>query len=232
MSHISTCQCPQSFPLEPDFSVFRTRASDSYPPVHHAVSSRRALLFPMLLAMLSLSAAACNNDDSVTGIATTRNIERNYSVFALSGTSPGLPAAYYFITETLVRPQQLTTGALNFEVAFDILPDGRAALMPATVVIPLPPAGASLVGIQTSETPFKDLTRAPNRGFTYDSTFTGKAGDTFVIQLYNSGCPFGDPYYAKIGIDSVVTSERRIVFRSIVNRNCGFRGLTEGIPTN
>lgn len=184
------------------------------------------------LIFLPLLATGCSNDDSVTGIATTLNVERSYSAFAMSGTAPGLPAGYYFVTETLVRPQQLTNGNLNFELAFDIEPDGKVSLIPASKAVLVPAAAAPTVGLQQSPVNFDELTRAPDRNYVYDSVMTGRAGDTFVVQLYNSGCPFGNPYYAKIALDTVITAERRIAFRTIVNRNCGFRGLVVGLPTN
>jgi hypothetical protein len=186
-----------------------------------------------LLASATLvSVAACNNDDSITGIATSQNFSRTLSVFGLTGTPPGVPAGYYFVTEALVRPQVLTTGGVNFELAFDVASDGTVSLLPARVVVPEAPVAAPSVGIQKSTTPFSAITRAPDRGYARDSVVTVQAGETVLLQLLGSGCTFGEPFYAKVSIDSVIVAERRIVFTSMVNRNCGFRGLVPGLPTN
>ena len=83
-----------------------------------------------------------------------------------------------------------------------------------------------------TSTPFAAITRAPDRGYARDSIVTVQAGETVLLQLYGSGCTFGEPFYAKVSIDSVIVAERRIVFTSMVNRNCGFRGLVPGLPTN
>ena len=89
--------------------------------------------------MALLTVAACNNDDSITGIATSQNAARTHSVFGLTGTPAGVPAAYYFVTESLVRPQVLTTGGVNFELAFDVADDGTVSLLPARTVVPEAP---------------------------------------------------------------------------------------------
>jgi hypothetical protein len=186
----------------------------------------------LLLALAVLPIVACNNDDSITGIATSQNFSRTLSVFGLTGTPAGVPAGYYFVTEALVRPQVLTTGGVNFELAFDVSSNGTVSLLPARVVVPEAPLPAPSVGIQKSTTPFAAITRAPDRGYVRDSVFTVQAGETVLLQLVGSGCTFGEPFYAKVSIDSVIVAERRIVFTTMVNRNCGFRGLTPGLPTN
>jgi hypothetical protein len=52
-----------------------------------------------------------------------------------------------------------------------------------------------------------------------------------LVRLASAGCIYGEPYYAKVAVDSIIASERRIVLRTLVNRNCGYRALTEGLPT-
>jgi hypothetical protein len=86
--------------------------------------------------------------------------------------------------------------------------------------------------LQRSDAAFTALERAPTRGFVNDTTLVVAAGQTVLVQLPGSGCFLGDPFYAKLVVDSVVVSERRLVVRSLVNRNCGYRALTEGLPRN
>ena len=67
--------------------------------------------------------AACGDDNSLLSPASSENTTRAFSVFALSGSAPALPAAYKFTSESLERPQVLSNGAVNFDVAFDITSD-------------------------------------------------------------------------------------------------------------
>ena len=173
---------------------------------------------------------ACGGD--LTSPASFENVTRTFNVYALSGTSIDLPAAYQFSTETLVRPQVTSAGGLNFDVAFDIGADGRVLIIPARRAVPFPPLGAPVVALQKLSQGYDAAVRAPTSGYTVDSTAVAVAGDAFAIQLLSSGCFLSEPFYGKLVIDSVVPSERRIVIRSIVNRNCGLRSLTEGLPKN
>jgi len=191
---------------------------------------RRALSFSAVGVAL-FAQAACGGGSSLLSPASIENVTRSFSVYALTGTSNALPAAYKFTTESLERPQVLSSGAINFDVAFDITTDGRVRVLPAKFVVPLPPAGAPVIGLQKMSVAFDVLARAPSTGFQTDSAVTVGIGETYTIQLKNSGCTFREPFYAKITVDSIVVSQRRVVLRSLVNRNCGFFALTNGLPT-
>ncbi len=187
--------------------------------------------FPALI-VTALALAACGDSNSLLAAASFENSARSYSVYALSGTSSALPSAYQFTSEFLVRPQLLSNGGANFDVAFDLTSDNKVSLLPVRVVVPFPPAGVSSVGMLKSTSSFSALERAPDRGYTIDSTLVVGIGETVVLQLPASGCRFGEPFYAKLVVDSIIVAQRRIVVGSLVNRNCGFRALTVGIPKN
>lgn len=191
--------------------------------------ARRALSF-CGLSLAALVASACG-DTNLLSPATVENTTRTYSVYALSGASGLLPAAYSYVTESIERPQVLSNGAVNFDVAFDLTSDGKVAMIPVRVIVPAPPPpGSPSVSTLRSETPFANLTRAPDKGYAADTTIVAGVGETVLLQLHGSGCVYGYPYYAKVIVDSIITAERRMVIRSLVNRNCGYRSLAEGIP--
>lgn len=199
-------------------------------PVGAPRSARRALSFSA--TVLAAGTLAACGDNNLLGPANIQNTTRVTSVWAISGTSAALPAAYRFTTESLERPQILSNGSVNFDVAFDITADGKVAFLPVRALVPAPPAGAPAVGMQRSAAGFLATSRAPDRGYTEDSTAVIGVGETLVLQLRGAGCVLGDPFYAKATVDSIITSERRLVLRTMVNRNCGYRGLEEGIPRN
>lgn len=201
-------------------------------------SSQRALSFPAVRNASALFAgigaalvvASCGGSDGLTSPASVESFTRVFSVYALSGTSGTLPAAYQFTTESLERPQVLASGAVNFDVAFDIGADGKVRVYPARAIVPLPPTPAPVIGLQKAAQGFLAMTRAPTTGYLVDSVIVAGVNDAYVFELRSVGCIYGEPFYAKIAIDSIILAERRIVVRSLVNRNCGFRALTEGLP--
>jgi hypothetical protein len=203
--------------------------------------TQRALSFPprtsagaiaISLVAGALLLGACGEGDGLTSPASVENVTRTFSVYALSGTSSALPAAFQFTSESLTRPQVLPSGSINFDVAFDIGGDGRVRIMPARIVVPAPPNGSPSIGVLKVSQAFDALTKAPDRGYLSDSVAVAGVGDTYVFELRQSGCIYQEPFYAKLTIDSIIPADRRIVFRTLVNRNCSFRGLTDGLPKN
>ena len=91
---------------------------------------------------MAVAGTACGDTNNMLMPASSENTARNFSVFALSGTSATLPAAYQFTSERLARPQLLLNGGVNFDVAFDLTADNKVKLLPVRLVVPLPPAGA------------------------------------------------------------------------------------------
>jgi hypothetical protein len=181
------------------------------------------------LALL-VTLSACGDTNSLLTPASNENISRQYGVYALTGSAAGQPAGYQFTSESLVRPQILNTGALNFDIAFDITADGKALILTAKKVVPLPPAGAPSIQLLKLTAVYDQLTYAPDKGYVADSTATLAVGEAILVRVINSGCVYGEPYYAKIGIDSINVAERRLLVRSLVNRNCGYRSLESGVP--
>ncbi len=184
------------------------------------------------LIITAVALVACDDANNLLQAASSENVARNFSVYALSGTSSALPAAYSFTSELLARPQLLANGGVNFDVAFDLTSDNKVKLLSVRSVVPLPPAGVPSIGMLRSTSSYSALERAPDRGYTIDSTLVIGIGETAVLQLPGSGCFSGEPYYAKLVVDSIIVAQRRIVVGSLVNRNCGFRALTVGIPKN
>lgn len=179
--------------------------------------------------------AACGADSNLTQDATSENVTVSSSVYALTGSSPELLAAYEASTNMFVRPiVGQFTGAANFELAFDIRDDGKVLLLPVRALVPFapsPPGGAAHLGLQKSGTAFDLIQRAPSSGYTLDSVVVASVGETYLLKLPSAGCFYGEPFYGKLVLDSVIVEQRRIVVRALTNRNCGgFRSLSPGLP--
>jgi|LakMenEpi03Aug12_release.lakeMendotaPanAssembly.Ray.scaffolds.fasta_scaffold107315_4 hypothetical protein len=192
--------------------------------------ARRALSI-CAIALMTNVGAACSDSNPFLSPPTSENTVRAFSVWALSGTNSALPASVLFSTLSVQRPQLLSNGTVNFEVAFDITADGKVRFLPARALVPQAPAGAPSIGLARSTSAFDAITRAPDRGYTDDSTLVVAVNEVVLIRLTSSQCILQDPFYGKVAVDSVILAERRIVLRALVNRNCGYRALTVGLPS-
>ena len=204
------------------------------PPISTSIRARNVTFLTVLVALLTVQLTACGKDSTFTQQATTENVSRTANVYALTGSAPELPAAYDMRTESYVRPLLQFDGTVNFTLAFDINAQGKAVLLPVRQIVPLPPfpvGGSVSIGLAKSATPYDLLTYAANTGYTQDSTQIASAGDTYMLKLLAAGCVYGEPVYGKLVIDSIIVAERRIVVRTLTNRNCGgYRSLVAGLP--
>lgn len=185
-------------------------------------------MLPLVVAATVV--AACSQDDPFRPIATT---ESAVSTFALTALSAGVasPSAIEFVNLRTVRPALDAAGGPNFQVAFDLGTDGQIRLVPALALVN-PPSGATSVGLARTNSTFDALGRAPTGGFINDSTVTVTVGETWVVRVDPRLCSFGDPFYAKLVVDEVNALTRRLSVRVLINRNCGYRDLTVGLPRN
>jgi hypothetical protein len=183
----------------------------------------------LTLALLGFG-AGCDQSDPFRGVASSENVVTGLGLAALS-TGVAAPTAIDLLARTAVRPVIDGAGAPNFQLALDVDAQGRVLLIPVLALLN-PPSASVSVGLVRSTLPFEQLGRAPTGGFVNDSTVTAAVGETWVVRLQAGLCTFGDPLYAKLVVDGVNQTTRRLAVRFLVNANCGFRDLTEGVPRN
>ncbi len=182
----------------------------------------------LLLALLGL--VACGGDDPFRGSATVPNEVSEISMAAFS-TGTVAPSALDLVSLRVVRPELQSTGTVNFQLALDVNASGTVSLLPVLALLS-PPNGGTSVGLQRTAVAFDDITRAPVDGFTADSVLTTQRGEAVFFLVQAGVCTFGEPFYGKLVVEGVNTETRRLIVRILINRNCGFRDLTIGLPRN
>ena len=84
--------------------------------------------------------------------------------------------------------------------------------------------------------PFDSVKIAPTGTYEKDSSVVAGKGQVIVVEAYRGTtgdlCAFNisQNIYSKIVIDSVDVPSRTINIRTVMDTNCGFRHLGEGIP--
>lgn len=157
------------------------------------------------------------------------NIDTTRTVFAFTGTAPTLPSAL------LLRggvPVRLDAG-FNFDLAFDINPAGEVVAYSVRKVASQV-TGTHRVGVQFSDDPFEEITRAPTSNYVYDSLYVIPVGKVFLVDVLDPSCGqfslLGPNIRAKVVVNSVDLTTRAIHLRLLANPNCGFVALTPGEP--
>lgn len=176
----------------------------------------------LLLLGLALFAMACAGTGPK---ATYVNQKYSFDLFALTGAPANAPTAISFLGGPTVA-----SAAFGFDVAVDIDTAGATRIYPVRSLAGGLAGTVKRIGFQTvPATSFEALREAPSTG--YDTVgsrvVTQGAVLAFEIQdaatcLYSLG---GTNLYAKMVIDSIKPTQRRIFGRTVVDPNCGFREI-------
>ena len=175
----------------------------------------------------SLAFAAACGDAFPLPKARLDNVVDTVSLYALSGTPPRSPSAYWLGNFVSTPRAVLIQNGEPFDFAIDL----DSAYRPV-----LKPTGALRLGrnsgVMTTTLPFDSIRIAPSGGFQLDSAVTVDVGGRAIVHSRQATCDTQIPavYYAKIQILTVDTASRRIDFQILVDDNCGYRGLEPGVP--
>jgi hypothetical protein len=183
--------------------------------------------------LVAVAAVAVVNGCNSTGIkAQLENVDHpDAVVYALNGTPARFPAAILFRANGVV----IVDASFLFDLAFDL--DTAANVKVYTVrAIASQFATTHRVGLTTTTEPFAQITRAPTTGYVYDSSMVLPVGRTLLVDVIDPNCNqfsiLGQDIRAKLVIDSVKAAAKTIYVHFLVNQNCGFRSLVEGLPAD
>jgi len=193
----------------------------------------------VVVVALAVLAVACG--DLTRPKASTPNLAVSYTVNAFTGAPVNVPTAISFLGGATRADSRFA-----FDVAFDLDQNGAVKVLPVRVVggalgdaVIQGQSGLPLkrVGLQQVTGPFEAVREAPATGYDTLAVQTLSAGAVLAVQLLDFGNCFtgfgGSTLYAKLTVDSVDAATRRIFTRTVVDPNCGYRGLVpDSIPTS
>lgn len=187
------------------------------------------------LAAAAVLLAAC--DDPFAPRPRTETATGSFSIGALNGSGAGVPVLWRIGSLATFRVDSI--GA-QFDLAFDVEPDGQVRVFPAARVISSLPGlngqPSHRVALFQLAEPYEAVTIAPERGYLVDSVQVVPVGRAVAVRTESEFCNF-DPnarreLFAKFVVDSVNRATRRLFLRATVVRSCGFRSFAPGLPAN
>ena len=150
-------------------------------------------------------------------------------VFALNGSPTPLPSGILLRSRQPVR----VDAQFAFDIAFDINAANEVVVYTQRKVANQLVAGHP-VGLQLTDDSFDEITSAPVAGYKYDSLVVLPGNKVLLVDNIDATCGqleiLGPNIRAKVRVDSVALTERAIFVTYLVNQNCGFRGLSPGLP--
>lgn len=182
------------------------------------IRSGLALTTVLVLAAL----AACG--DPIRIRAQFETVEDTVTVFAVTGTPVIAPAALSTVRHEAVRIE--TTR--DFDIVFDINQAGEAVLYPVQLVGGSP----GTTGILKATQGFDAIVEAPRDGYVTEDPTVLTVGEVVLIEAEPVFCAGTiNPWiYSKLVVDEIDVTTRTVVVRMVVDPNCGFRSLDEGVP--
>lgn len=181
----------------------------------------------LLGTALLVATVTCSNPNALA-LASISNVEDTITISALTGTPLQAPSAYSIGANQAVRTDQTS----SFDFLYDVQEPSKQSVFVPLAMLGLVPSGSLKPGILPAALPFDAIASAALNGYITDDTVHVSVGDRFVVRSRAICSTLGVPIYGKIVIDAIDSAARTITFRTLINNNCGYRGLLPGIPTN
>lgn len=192
----------------------------------------------VLVVAFATLAVACG--DLTRPKASTPNLATSYTVTAFTGAPVNVPTAISFLGGASRADSRFA-----FDVALDLDPSGAVTVLPVRTVggslgdaVHQQQSGLPLkrVGLQKVTGPFEAVREAPATGYDTLGVQTVAPGAVLAVELLDFANCYtgfgGSTIYAKLTVDSVNAASRQIYTRSVVDPNCGYRGLVaDSVPT-
>ncbi len=189
-------------------------------------SLRPSLSFlPFVPAALASALTACGNPFALPP-ATRVNVVDSVTIFALTETDVGLPSAY----DVVAQSRAFVELGEPFDFAYDIDGDGGAVIAPTGALGLVRSPGIQ----EVDSVSFDGITIAPIGGYNLDSALTVRIGTVFLVRSRASSlaCTIGSvARYGKFRVIDLDPDLRSIRLETLIDTNCGYRGLEPGIPT-
>jgi hypothetical protein len=183
-------------------------------------------LFALPSLALAVAAAGCSDPNPLPDASIPNGVD-TLTLYAVSGTDVWLASGYATTERRVVRLDQTTTA----DFAYQITPDGRHVLLPGALVGQAAASGVD-PGLQAVDSAFDEITFARTEGYLTLDTLEVEPGTVFYIKgRVATTCFYGYPTYGKgeiLGVDEVA---RTLLFRVLINANCGYKSLEPGLPT-
>jgi hypothetical protein len=177
----------------------------------------------LLCVLFVLWVGACSDSTGLPA-ATVTNAERTDTLYSLIGTPVTTPSGYALDGGRRVRTDQ--TDAFDF--AYNVEPDGSHVFIPRGA-LGIDPTNTLNPGFLARAETFEAIRAAPSNGYVINQTIPIVEGQRYVVRSRVT-CSIGVPIYAKLEVVSFDEVNKIVVFRILIDDNCGFRGLEPGLP--
>ena len=182
----------------------------------------------VVVVALAVLAVACG--DPTKPKASYANAPSSYALYAFTGAPVNAATAISF----LGGPARADAN-FAFDVAFDLDGTGRPVVYPVRAIASDLAGRVKRVGLQVVPGPFEAVREVPETGYDTLSAKTVNVGDVLAVELQDqNSCAYslgGQTLFAKLTIDSVNATSRRLYARTVVDPNCGYRSVVpDSIP--
>lgn len=187
---------------------------------------RQTTLLSAALSLLAMAAVGACGDPLSLPPATVENRIDTLRLYSASRSPIYQHSAYLMSARASARLDQLVT----FDFIYDTDGTGGHFLVPYAAATNTTQS-QRLPGFQPTDTEFDAIDEGQQTGYVTNERISITPGDIFYVRsAVSSACPIGLPFYGKLEVLGFDEDTQAVIFRFLININCGYRGLELGIP--
>jgi hypothetical protein len=185
---------------------------------------------PLRVVVVALAVLAVACGDPTKPKAVYANAPSSYSLYAFTGAPINAATAISFLGGAARADANFL-----FDVAFDLDASGKPVIYPVRAIASDLAGSVKRVGLQVVPGSFESVREAPATGYDTLTARTVNPGDVLAVELLDlNTCLYslgGQTLYAKLTVDSVNATTRRVFARTVLDPNCGYRSVVpDSIP--
>jgi hypothetical protein len=181
--------------------------------------------FKVVAALALATAVACGPTNTIPA-ASINNIVDTVTLGAIVGTPLTIPSGY---SVALARPIR-TDIESNFDFVFSLDTLDLPVFL-TTQVLRMASASPLRPGFIESTVPFDSMVSAPLNGYITNRPFSAARGKTYYMRSSLVCTSLSSALYGKLEVIDYDPVNREVIFRALVNSNCGYHSLRPGRPT-
>ncbi len=188
------------------------------------------LRFFLALGLWLAFSVACSDNSGIAPPVTKNQVD-TFTLWATRDSNLAEPSGFSVSGQGFGPQVVLTQDNPSFDFVYNVDDAGKSVFL-TTQVLGVVSSVSIHPGFQRSQRTFDSVVTAPLNNYITEDTIHIAVGDVWYMRSALFCAALSSPLYGKLEVLSIDSVGRSVTFQALVDANCGYHGLSPGLPSN